>query len=456
MPRFFKKNEVDFPEYLDEEQKQNGKKNLRTFNALNGISVAFLLNDLLILYGIRVGLSDPQLALIASFMYLTMPFMLLGKFLIPRIGVSRTWSLAWFLRYVCALLMAGAPFVPALGRGDVLEVETIVPLFVLIGAFGFALFRSVGVVADSPLTGDITSYDERGGFISGNWLRSQISYFFSLVLVLVLIRLFNQIWVYQLVITIGCAIGFYASSRLLKIPETDKPGKSARLPMIYTLRKIRKNQKLGRLIGGWTAGDSAFVLVIPFSLITVKNGYGISDFQALILSMIIIVGNIVSSVVNGRIADKVGPRPLLIIYVSVFFAAAVYWAVAPALFIMPVVAVMFFIAGFSKTGIRLAAHHYFLQTTNAEERVGLSLSARMASGTIAGLAAALGGGTAFTLIRAAGFEGLGVYRVYFRVALPVLLLFIFLSVKTEKLSGEWKMSEVMKLVRFVKSDKDKK
>ncbi|MCF7915317.1 MAG: hypothetical protein K9L66_09130 [Spirochaetaceae bacterium] len=58
--------------------------------SLNGVSIAFLMNDLLILYGIRNGLEDPQIAVLTSFMYLTMPFMVLGKRLIPRYGLSKT------------------------------------------------------------------------------------------------------------------------------------------------------------------------------------------------------------------------------------------------------------------------------------------------------------------------------------------------------------------------------
>ena len=68
-----------FPNKLDKEARITGKHYLRRFVMLNGISIAFLMNDLLILYGIRLGLSDPQLAVLASFMHLTMPSFAAGK-----------------------------------------------------------------------------------------------------------------------------------------------------------------------------------------------------------------------------------------------------------------------------------------------------------------------------------------------------------------------------------------
>ncbi len=429
-----------FPHELDEEKRELGKRYLRRFITLNGISIAFLMNDILILYGIRNGLSDPQLALLASFMHLTMPFLIVGKLLIPRRGLSRTWGEAWFMRYLSGSLMIAAPFVA--GRLP----QPFVTATVLTGAFGFAMFRSIGIVANSPLTGEITSYDERGRYISGNWTRSQFAYFLSVALVIFLLRFFEEIWIYQLLIGIGCLVGFYASRQLIKIPESSAPADSARVPVRRVLEDIRRSPLLRRLLGGWAAGISSFVLVIPFSIVTIKNGYGISDYHALFFSLIILAGGIVSSLINGRVADTAGPRPLLILYVGGFLISAVYWAFAPARFSNFTVAPIFFLQGFCKAGIILSANHYFLQAVKPEQRVGISLFARMVSGTFAGIAGALGGGTAFALIREAGVGGLEVYRIYFRLVLIVVCFLIFIAMRTERLAGEWGIAAVFRLI----------
>ncbi len=420
-----------FPHRLEQEDRMQGKKYLRRFITLNGISVAFLMNDLLILYGIRNGLPDSQLALLASFMHLTMPFLFVGKLLIPRLGLARTWGYAWFMRYVSGSLLILAPFV-----ANRLP-QSYVSATVLLGAFGFAMFRSIGITANSPLTGEITTYEERGSILSGNWTRAQTTYFFSMALVLLLIRIYESVWVYQLVIGLGCLVGFYASTQLVKIPESTAPSSSARTPIARTLRDIRRSPRLRKLLGGWTAGIASFVLVIPFSIVTVKNGYGISDYHALFFSLLILAGGIASSLINGRIADTVGPRPLLIAYVSGLFLTALYWALAPDRFYTITVALVFFFAGFCKTGIILATNHYFLSIVEPEERVGISIFSRMIAGASAGLAGALGGGSAFRIIRAFGTEGLDVYRTYFRLVLAALLLLAVLAIRTEKTPGEW-------------------
>jgi hypothetical protein len=419
-----------FPSELDNDDRQTGKRYLRRFVMLNGISIAFLMNDLLILYGIRNGLSDPQLAVLSSFMHLTMPFLLVGKLLIPRFGLARTWGDAWILRYVFGSILIAAPFMA--GR----FAQSIVAATVLLGAFGFAMFRSIGIVANTPLTGEVTVYEERGSFLSGNWVRSQTAYFFSVTIVVLLMRFFDKVWVYQAVIGLGCLVGFYASRQLIKIPESSAPSKSAAAPLSESYKLLKTRRTYRRLLGGWAAGISSFVLVIPFSIVAIKNGYGISDYHALVFSLFILAGGIFSSYTNGRVADTVGPRPLLILYIAGFFVSAGFWAVAPAKFFPVLVALVFLLQGYCKTGLIIATNHYFLQVVGPEDRVGLSLFARMTGGLVAGIASALGGGTAFSLIRALGVEGLDVYRIFFRFVLGVLALLLVLAFRTEKLSGE--------------------
>lgn len=69
-----------FPNELGKDDRAIGKGYLQRFVMLNGISIAFLMNDLLILYGIRNGLSDSQLAILASFKHLTKPVLLVGLY----------------------------------------------------------------------------------------------------------------------------------------------------------------------------------------------------------------------------------------------------------------------------------------------------------------------------------------------------------------------------------------
>ena len=71
----------------------------------------------------------------------------------------------------------------------------------------------------------------------------------------------------------------------------------------------------------------------------------------------------------------------------------------------------------------------------------------MTGGLVAGIASALGGGTALSLIRAVGVEGLDVYRVFFRLVLGILALLLVLALRTERLSGEKSGLALLKMWR---------
>jgi len=421
---------------LSPQQQAWGKKRFRRFMVVNGVSVAFLMENTLILYAIRNGLSDPLVAVLASFIHLTMPFMILGKRLVAARGLASTWSLGWLLRYLSASLMIAAPLVP----GTLFELRV---GLILLGAFGFALFRSMGSVSMTPLLGEVTTSRDRGRFISGNFLGSQSAYLVSMILAILAIRLIDRIWVYQLIILIGCAVGLYGSRVLKTIPETSTPRESARRTAASSLKLLLGTPAYRRLLLAWSGGISMFVLFIPISLVTVKNGYGIPDHSALVFSLILVGGGIVSSLVNGSVADHVGPRPLLILYSSGFVLICLYWCWAPAAFLPTPVAAIFFLAGFCKVGIIVCASHYLLSLVRETERVGITLFVRMFSGAVAGLAAAVGSGTVLNVLQGS-MSGLDVYRSYFRILLVVLVPLVFLMIRLKRLR-EWKVSSILGL-----------
>ncbi|MFW5715611.1 MAG: MFS transporter [bacterium] len=428
-----------FPEQLSYDEIRRGQRIFRRYIGFNGISIAFLLNDVLILYGIRNGLSDPQLALLASFMHLTMPFMLIGKQLIPRYGLSKTWGSAWLMRYVFGSIMILAPFV------DRVAGQWAVSGTVLLGAFGFALSRSIGLVANSPLTGEITTSRDRGRYISGNWTRAQLNYLISMSVVVLAMRFFGSVWVYQVLIGFGCLVGMYASTLLMKVPESSAPTHSARTTVKESFKITFGKPRYRRMLAAWSAGMASFVLVIPFSIVLIKNGYGISDHYALFFSLLVLVGGIGAALMNAGIADRVGPRPLLLVYISGFFVVATYWSLAPATFYPVIVGLCFLIAGFCKTGIIVGISHYFLSAVEPKDRVGTAMFVRMFSGAVAGFAGSAGGGSILTLLRQADFVGLPLYQTYFRIILGVLLICIVIMVRLDRLK-EWRLRSVLSLL----------
>jgi MFS family permease len=418
---------------------QRGRRLVRRFAALNGVSVALLMDSVLILYAIRNGVSDSAVAILASFIHLTMPLVIVGKSLIARIGAARTWGLGWFFRNVSALLMIAAPWLP---REIPQSART---ALILIGGFGFAAFRSIGLVGNSPIIGEVTSDGDRGRFLSGNWTRATSSQLVALVAMIVLLRVADEMWMFQMVIAIGASLGMYVGILLATVPESEVPRLSARKPLGEVLYRVWHIRRMRRLLFAWAASFAAFTLVVPFATITLKNGYGLTDYQALTFTVLTLAGGITASLVNGVIADRVGPRPLLIVSVGMLAAIALYWAAAPARLLLVPTGIAYFLAGYAKFGILAGSNHYFLNVADGSDRVGSSMVLRAISGAVAGLVGSVFGGGILAILNGMGLEGLPVYRTYFRIAVFVLLAIIPIVRALDRLD-EWPVRRVVGLL----------
>ncbi|MFP4373802.1 MAG: MFS transporter [Spirochaetaceae bacterium] len=418
---------------------RRGRRLVRRFATLNGVSVVLLMDSMLILYAIRNGVGDSAVAALASFVHLTMPLMVVGKHLTARIGAARTWGLGWMLRNLSVLIMVIAPFVPG---GAPQWVRTAI---ILAGGFGFAAFRAVGLVGNSPVIGEITTGTDRGRFISGNWLRATTAQLLTLVVVIIVLNRVPRTWVFQTLIGFGAVVGMYVGWVLARVPESTVPRRSARKPIAEVLSRVWHLPPMRKTLYAWTSGIAAFTVVIPFAVITVKNGYGLSDYEALVLSLLTLSGGILASIVNSIVADRVGPRPLIIIYVSVLALVAVYWGMAPTeLCLIPTLAA-FFLAGYSKFGVIVVINHYFLTIVEGGDRVGSAMVMRIVSGAVAGLIGAVVGGGILGLLHGLGFEGLDVYRTYFRIAALGLVALIPVVTRLDRLE-EWPVRDAVWLL----------
>lgn len=98
------------------------------------------------------------------------------------------------MRYVSGAVLILASWI---GR---VAPQWIVVGVVWFGAFGFFFFRSIGLIANSALTGEITTSQNRDRFISDNFMRAQTGNLISMIVVILMIRYYSQLWGYQILI----------------------------------------------------------------------------------------------------------------------------------------------------------------------------------------------------------------------------------------------------------------
>ncbi|NOY59496.1 MAG: MFS transporter [Calditrichaeota bacterium] len=407
---------------------KKAQSNYLWFSKINAISYASLADAVLILYAIRIGADDFLVGLVISFLYLTMPFMLLGKQWIAEQGAAKTFFRSWVFRNISALFLF---FVPIVQK----HINPVSGLFLfVIASFGFFAFRSIGITAILPLIRDITSAENRGQFISKTWFQSMVFYLFAMVAIVALTSRYQTVTVFQAIVILGSLAGVVASLFMKKVPESDKPKLSAQRPLLESIRFISNNIAIKKLLTSWSLSTAALMLVTPFSMVALKNGFQISDHSALLFSIIQITGGILASYMNTLMLDRVGPRPMIIIYSFGILIIAILWMTAPANFFWPVFLLIFLLAGACNAGINTALSHYLLGSVPTDLTVGISMLMAIISGVVAGISGTILGGGLLRFLRAFDLLGLMVYRIYFAIIFIYLIIVIIMNSKLQPLS----------------------
>jgi hypothetical protein len=351
-----------------------------------------------------------------------MPFMLLGRVFTARRGLVGGWVTSYRIRYTAVLVLIAAPFV---------SDQALRTAVVLAGGFVFAVFRAAGVINMHALNGEITADADRGRYLHLNFALFNGAYMIAVSLTIAATRLFDSTWIYQVMVGAGSAVGFLSLLPLRTVPESGEGQAAAREPFFRMLSQVKKEVDLWRLIPAWAGGLMAIALVVPFAVLLVKNGYGIDDWTALFFTLVSLIGSVASGLLNRRLAERVKPHTIVLVYTALLVSVAAAWFLAPERFILPHVALLFFLTGVAKAGIIVGLQHYLISENRPEHRIHVSLMAELTGAAIAGLSGTVIGGGLLQFF-GSRVTGLEVYRRYFLVVVAILLVALFFVQRLRK------------------------
>jgi hypothetical protein len=416
-------------EFLSEKQKEYGQKKYLLFSLFNGFSVALLAESTMILYALKLGVPDYVVGIMSSFLFLGMPFIIIGKKMVRKIGVTNTVAVAWFLRSVSTLVAVAAPVVIYFSSSFFLGA-----VFVLLGAFGFYAFRGVGCIGWTPILGEITSENDRGKYSSRLFIYFNIAYFLSILALIVTFEFWDSIGVFQLVIIVGCIFGCFSAYNVFLVPESDTPKISASVSLRGAANYIMKYPEGRKLIWIQTIYFIGVTLTVPYSMLALKEGYGVKDYRAMSFVLIQLAGAIVISLICKKLIDKIGPKKIVFGLFSLMIIASGMWFAAPAEFNPWYNAVIFFFIGAAQMGGYLALIMYFLNIIPSIKRVGSTLIITIVSSFSAGVFGAVIGAGMLKILEICHIESLNLFRCFFGIVLLMLICGSFIILRLEKIN----------------------
>lgn len=422
---------------LDYARQEKSRRNYLIFTFINGASFTCMADNMLVLYALKCGCPSYFIAIILSFNFWCNIFMLLGKYLISRNGAARTFSIAWLGRNIASLVTASAPFVtmwsPMLGF-----------IVLALGVFGFFATKAAGLAAHPPLIGELTTSSNRGKFTSVISRYSNLACLITMGLIIVIMKFSNSLSTYQLIIFAGAISGFISTFFLISVDETESPRISASKPIKEVIKAAWKTQRSRKLIIANCWCQSALMLVLPASMLALKEGYNLPDYTGLIFTLIQLTGALFLSFFSGAISEESGPRPLVILYYCLSIVISLLWIFSPVEYSMIYTAVIFLVCGAFSFGTYVSLLHYFLAAVNDKERVGTSLFIALVSGAAAGVTGSFLGGGILKYLHTCNLSPLEMYKLYYICVAVFLLCGLFFVCRLEKLE-DWAVTKVLGL-----------
>lgn len=403
---------------LTDEQRRFSQLNYNLFNIVNGASYMCLGETVIILFAVKLHAPNVIVAVIGSMLFLGFLLLPLGVVRTAQVGAARSQADFWVCRNVAALLVAVSALILPLS-------QCLAWGLLLLGSFLFYGFRAAGVVMSQPLIGDITNNMDRARLIARSTGLFYVSGLVAMVTISLILGHYDSLWVLVGIIVAGACCGVTASTFVRKIDETSAIRRSAQAPLFPQLKTAFFDSTLRRQICAGFMVNLAIIMMAPIAILTMKRGYGVSDTQAILFSIVQFASSIAATQISGKITEKIGPRKVAIYSYMLIFPICLFWLFAPAavssvwmwgLFVLP-----FILIGAMMVSAQNAMVHYFLMAVPKERQVASSMFISVVTGAAAGVTGMFVAGGLLKLAERFLGSGLPMYRAYF-VAAGVLFL----------------------------------
>ncbi len=419
---------------------KHGRKIFDAYNGINSFSFALVTGNTITLYAMALNASGTVIGLLTAFMYMCYFSLPLGKLLTRRFTIVQTFCGTWFLRNLSLLPILAVPYFYFSGNKE----TALLMLLLAVALFNF--FRGAGIIANNPVIGLLSPGKDRNSYIVRVSLTNNGATLIAIIFLTIYLRIstrhgINLISTYNITAIIGIITGFAASALLLKLPDPEGEEKQKSILAAKAAGKTKKEiNKLKFTAAQGTGsffsntkdafGEKNFRLYIlsffiiqfgislarPFIIVYGKSVYSVPDNLIIVLSLASTAGSLLVGLLMRLLIDRMGAKPMYIIFTALSVAALLPAIAAPArgiqtaAFIFLILFSMFVSMGF--TAQLDAAQAYFFGIIPNKAVVDLSMLYFIVLG-ITGAAGSVLGGKFLDSFAAHGFSNLTSYRFFF-------------------------------------------
>jgi HEAT repeat protein/predicted MFS family arabinose efflux permease len=403
------------------------------FAILNVMSFTLLSGNLVTLLSLKLGASDFLIGLLSSFIYTAYLFMLAGRLIAPRWGMVRLMGRFWMMRYLLMLPILLAPLFASRGiQGVALGLLTF-------SVLAFNAVRGIAITAYNPILGTIAAGKDRGAFLARLQTAQQtVNVGLGVAMALVLGRE-GPLGRYMMLIGAGIVLGVVAATLVCRLPEPEETARAASRTLGAGIREAFGQRTFRRFILLYFLTSLVVYMASPFLVVYIKELYDQPDNAVLFFTVFGSAGAVLMALVSGFMIDRLGAKPLYILFWGILTLVLIPLVVSPPLgtqiAIWTFAALLFFFFNMGQFGILNAGQTYFLSAIKAEDRLNLGVVYFLTLGIAGGIGSLLGGTVLDGLSSLPQLGRRAAFQVYFGGLAGAFVLLLFLLGRMENLGS---------------------
>ena len=191
------------------------------------------------------------------------------------------------------------------------------------GAAGFAAFRGIALIGNNPVVGFLASgggekpRSDRGQYMVTNSLINSVASMISGLLLALFLGERANPWSYAIGIGVGITTGYAGCAFLLRTPEPTDYSPEKTSSLIKTTKEAIKEEPFRRFIIIFMTLSFVSGMGRSFLPVYAKEVFAQGDDAIMVYSLVASIGSVVMGLLSRLVVDRLGSKPLFIIFSTV-------------------------------------------------------------------------------------------------------------------------------------------
>ncbi|MCX8014087.1 MAG: MFS transporter, partial [Rectinema sp.] len=365
---------------LSPQRLRQARRTFNIFNLFNSFSFVFVSGSIITLFALRLGAANSVIGLLNALVYVTFFMLPMGKRLIKRASIVKVFGWGGVIRYLMLLPLLACPLFVARGN------YSMAILLLILGTAGFHVSRGVAMIGNNPVLGLLASggsekpRSDQGRYLVNVSVVNSVAAIFGNIVLAFLLGEQASVWTYAIAIGIGILTGLVGCAFLFKTPEPDAFASKESTSIWQVTREALIKPEFRAFILTFMLLSFLSGMGRAFLPVYAKNVFAQGDDAIMVYSIVAGLGSIAMGLITRLVVDRLGSKPLFIIFSTIGFISFIPIALIPgssALIGAPAMVGLFlsvvhFLSSFGFAGEENAGQVYYFGLVPKEKMLDLA------------------------------------------------------------------------------------